>query len=110
KANRLAPGELAINERLAAQLHATAGDTLIIRVEKPGLFSRDAPLSGDENEVVALRMKVTRVVADEGYGRFALNPGQTPPFTAFVPMDFLQQHLGLAGRANLLLVPSLAAG
>jgi putative ABC transport system permease protein len=110
KAEPLAPGELALNERLAAQLRVQAGDTLIIRVEKPGLFSRDAPLSGEENEVVALRMKVARVVGDEGYGRFALNAGQTPPFTAFVPLDFLQQRLGLAGRANLLLAPALAAG
>jgi putative ABC transport system permease protein len=109
KANPLAPGELALNERLAAQLRAQVGDTLIIRVEKPGLFSRDAPLSGEENEVVALRMKVAQVVGDEAYGRFALNAGQTPPFTAFVPLDFLQQRLSLAGRANLLLVPSLAA-
>ena len=99
----LASGELALNERLATQLGVKAGDTLIIRVEKPGLFSRDAPLSGEENEVVALRMTVARIVGDEGYGRFALNAGQTPPFTAFVPLDFLQQRLGLVGRANLLL-------
>ena len=103
KTSPLAAGELAINQRLAAQLRAKLGDTLIIRVEKPGLFSRDAPLSGEENEVVALRMNVAHIVGDEGYGRFALNAGQVPPFTAFVPLDFLQQRLGLAGRANLLL-------
>jgi ABC-type antimicrobial peptide transport system permease subunit len=106
KATPLAPGELALNERLAAQLRAKVGDTLIIRVEKPGLFSRDAPLSGEENEVVALRMNVAQIVGDEGYGRFALNAGQVPPFTAFVPLNFLQQRLSMVDRANLLLAPA----
>src|SRR5437763_1758049 len=57
----LSTDELALNERAAAQLKVTPGETVILRVEKPGLFSRDAPLSGEENEVVAIRAKVGRV-------------------------------------------------
>ena len=40
----LANDGVAINRRLAEQLETQLGDTLVIRVEKPGAFSRDAPL------------------------------------------------------------------
>jgi hypothetical protein len=94
-----------LNTRLARELGAVVSDTLIIRVEKPGLFSRDAPLSGEENDVVALRVKVARIVGDADYGRFALAAGQVPPFTAFVPLQLLQDKLDFKGKANLLLFP-----
>jgi ABC-type lipoprotein release transport system permease subunit len=92
-----------LNERLAQQLNANAGDTVIIRVEKPGVFSRDAPLSGDESDVVAIRAKVARVVSAADYGNFSLTASQIPPFSAFVPLSVLQQKTALAGQSNLLL-------
>ncbi|MEP6668912.1 MAG: ABC transporter permease, partial [Chthoniobacter sp.] len=94
---------IVLNERLAQQLGAKAGDTVVVRVEKPGLFSRDAPLSGDESDVVAIRAKVTRVVSAADYGNFALTASQIPPFSAFLSLDVLAGKVGLAGKANLLL-------
>jgi ABC-type lipoprotein release transport system permease subunit len=94
---------VALNARLAQQLGVGTGDTVIVRVEKPGTFSKDAPLSGEGNEVVALRLKVVRVVGDEDYGRFALAASQVPPFTVFVPLSMLQDKLRLPGKANLWL-------
>jgi ABC-type lipoprotein release transport system permease subunit len=96
-------GELAINERLAAQLLVNEGDTLIVRVEKPGLFSRDAPLSGEENEIVSIRVKIGKVVTDAEFGRFGLQASQVPPFSVFLPLATLQEKIGMNGRANLLL-------
>jgi putative ABC transport system permease protein len=98
-----AADELALNERAAAQLGVKVGETLIVRVEKPGLFSRDAPLSGEENEIVSLRVKLGRVLTDAEFGRFSLQAGQVPPFSAFLPLKVLQERVGQAGRANLLL-------
>ncbi len=98
-----AEDELALNERAAAQLGAQVGDTLIVRVEKPGLFSRDAPLSGEESEIVSIRVKLGRVLTDAEFGRFSLQAGQVPPFSAFLPLKMLQERAGQAGRANLLL-------
>ncbi|HEY3897228.1 MAG TPA: ABC transporter permease [Chthoniobacter sp.] len=94
---------VALNQRLAEQLGAKAGDTLVLRVEKPGMFSRDAPLSGEENEVVAIRAKVASVVSAADYGNFSLTASQIPPYAAFVPLSLLQRKIGLAGQANLLL-------
>ncbi len=95
--------ELALNERAAAQLGVKVGETLILRIEKPGLFSRDAPLSGEENEIISIRIKLGRVLTDDEFGRFSLQAGQVPPFSAFLRLKTLQDRVGQAGRANLLL-------
>ena len=99
----LTADEVALNGRLAQQLGVAVGDTVIVRVEKPGTFSKDAPLSGEGNEVVALRAKVADIVGDEDYGRFALAASQVPPFTVFAPLPVVQQKLELSGKVNLLL-------
>ncbi len=99
----LPAGQLALNTRAATQLGAKVGDTLVLRVEKPSAFSRDAPLSGEENEDVAIRATVGAIVDDAQYGRFALQASQVAPFTVFVPLADLQGRLQVAGRANLLL-------
>ena len=96
-------GGVGVNQRLAEELGLKAGDTIIIRVEKPGLFSRDAPLSGDEKDVVAIRVQVGEVLDSGYYGDFALTASQVPPLNAFVPLDLLQQKIAMAGGANLLL-------
>lgn len=92
-----------LNDRLAQQLQAKAGDTVILRVEKPGVFSRDAPLSGDESDVVAIRVKVARVISAADFGNFSLTASQIPPYSAFLPLEVLAQKTGLLGKANLLL-------
>lgn len=101
-----AAAQVALNERLAAELRLQPGDDVVLRVEKPGVFSRDAPLSGEENEIVALRLTVGRVVRDAEYGRFGLQASQVPPFSVFLPLGQLQERLAFAGRANLLLAPA----
>lgn len=95
--------DVALNQRAAAQLGVKAGDTIVLRIEKPGIFSRDAPLSGEEGEVVAIRATVQRVVSDAEFGRFGLAASQVPPFSVFVPLGYLQKRLDFAGKANLLL-------
>ena len=98
-------GEIGLNERAAAQLGVKLGDTLVIRMEKPSAFSRDAPLSGEESAVVAIRAKIGAVVSDFGFGRFSLQASQVPPFSIFIPLKMLQERLGMSGRANVLLAP-----
>ncbi|MEZ0258202.1 MAG: FtsX-like permease family protein [Chthoniobacter sp.] len=96
-----------LNDRLAQQLQAKVGDTIILRVEKPGVFSRDAPLSGDESDVVAIRTKVAQVIAAADYGNFSLTASQIPPYSAFMSLGVLGQKIGLGGKANLLLHANL---
>jgi len=98
------PESVALSQNLARALGVRAGDDVLLRVDKPSLLSRDAPLSTIEDSSVALRLPVSRVVADIDYGRFSLAANQVAPYNAFVPKAFLQRKLGVEGRANLLLV------
>jgi ABC-type lipoprotein release transport system permease subunit len=100
------PDSVDLNARLAQQLSVAPGDAVIVRIEKPGAFSRDAPLSGEEGDIVAIRATVGRVVNDAEFGRFSLSAGQVPPFSAFLPLKELQSRLALADRANLILSPA----
>ena len=95
--------EAVINVRLAEQLGAGAGATLVLRVELPALISRDVPLSGRSDLNVAIRVRVRAIVGDAEFGRFGLRADQTPPPSVFIPLAALQTQLKRAGQANVLL-------
>jgi len=95
--------EVILNQPLARQLKATTGDSVVLRVAKPGKLSREAPISPQEDSSVSLRLKVTAVASDAELGRFGLQASQVAPFNAFVSLATLQEQLKLPGRANLLL-------
>ena len=87
-----------LNGRLAAQLGVRPGGEILMRMEKPSAVSKDAPLSGEEDAGIAIRMTVGQIVDEGGFGRFSLTTGQVPPFTAFVPMTESQSGSQLAQR------------
>ncbi|HWB05490.1 MAG TPA: ABC transporter permease [Verrucomicrobiales bacterium] len=98
-----------INEALASALgirpvsSRQESPDVILRFEKPGFISRDAPLSGESDQTVTMRLKVDGIIADEAMGAFSLAAGQTPPLNAWLPLAKLQEAAQLQGRANLLL-------
>ncbi|MFY7954296.1 MAG: hypothetical protein ACOVT5_17475, partial [Armatimonadaceae bacterium] len=95
---------VALGEPLAKALGIGVGDEIILRVEKPSLLSRDAPLSKIDDATVAISARVDRVLTDREFGRFNLSANQVPPFNCFVPRSVLQKAVGIADTANLLLV------
>ncbi|MDB6067823.1 MAG: hypothetical protein JWR26_4031, partial [Pedosphaera sp.] len=99
----LPPDAVVLNEPLAEQLKAKVGDTILLRVQKPSLLSRDAPISSQEDSSVALRLKLQAIVSDAQFGRFSLQANQVAPFNAFVSLALLQEKIAQPGRANLLL-------
>jgi putative ABC transport system permease protein len=101
--------EVTLSQSLAKQLKAGPGETLILRVQKPSRLSPDAPLAPEEDNSLALRLKIAHVVEDQAMGRFSLQASQLPALNAFVDLGFLQEKLEIPGRANLLLL-SQAAG
>ncbi len=102
----LSADDVALNEALADQLRVKTGDTVLLRIQKPSLLSRDAPISPQEDLSVAFRLKVRAVVSDEQFGRFSLQANQAAPFNAFVNLARLQEKVNQPGRANLLLSAS----
>ncbi|MCC6697345.1 MAG: ABC transporter permease [Candidatus Hydrogenedentes bacterium] len=107
----LAENEIAINEKLTAELGLHSGGELALRIVKPALLARDAPLSQSEDDTTArARCIVKQVVADTALGRFSLSPSQIPPYNAFVNRAWLQKLAALEGRSNVLLIGDGAAG
>lgn len=100
----LRAGQVAINEKLAAALGAKAGDDIALRMLKPGLLSKEAPLaSQSEKDTRRVAVTVAAVLGDAQLGRFSLRSDQTAPYAAFVDLAWLQETIGLPGKANLLI-------
>jgi putative ABC transport system permease protein len=104
------PGdEVILNEPLARQLGAVAGDEIVLRVGKPSLLPAEAPMSL-EASAVAFRLRVARIATAGDFGDFSLQANQVVPPNAFVRLSWLQGKLARPGRANLLLVGPGARG
>ncbi|MDP8242845.1 MAG: ABC transporter permease [Candidatus Hinthialibacter antarcticus] len=97
------PG-VAINQRMAQNLGVSVGDVVLLRIEKPSILSRDAPLSTASDQTIPYRMTVRTVLSDSQMGRFDLRANQIPPHNAFVSLKWLQERAELYDRANMLLV------
>ena len=96
--------EIAISEQLARALDLKIGDTAVVRLQKPGLLSRDAPLSGEPESISSLRGTVTHIVTDDEFARFSLTQTQVAPSSVFVSLARLQDLLSLEKQANILLL------
>ncbi len=92
-----------LNRPLATQLAARVGDTVLLRVLKPALLSRDSAITPQDDLAVAMRMKVHAIVDDQEFGRFSLRANQIAPYNAFLNLQHLQTRIDMAGKANLLL-------
>ena len=100
----LEPREVAVNEHLAKSLDLAADQSVVIRMQEPGMLSRDAPLSGEAEDVISFRGKVRTVVTDAQFGRFNLQATQLPVPTVFVPLSRLQQVVEQPSKANIMLL------
>lgn len=103
KVMTLAEDEAAISMTLATQLNVKPGDSINLRAEKPGRFSKDAPLSGEVDEILFIKVKIAHILNDDNFGRFALTTTPTQPNNIFIPLKTLQKHAELEGKANLFL-------
>ena len=99
--------QVILNELLAQQLGARAGDSIVLRIYKPSVFSGEVALSPRNDSSVALRLSVHSVLPADLLGNFSLENSQLPPLNAFVRIDTLQKALGMEGRANLVLAGAL---
>ncbi len=104
-------GQADVNVKLARRLGLGAGDEFVMRIARPSLLPREAPLSSRrERPFVRVALTVRQVVPDSSLGRFGLAAEQTPPANVFVPLEWLQEKVGLAGRVNLLLAAARDGG
>ena len=93
-----------LNEPLAQRLGVGLGDEVKLRIERPGLMPREAPLTPDSDLSAFFRPRVKAVAGKLQFGWFSLQANQVAPLNVFVPIRWLQENLGHAGQANMLLV------
>ena len=82
-----------INAALARELGAAEGDELVVSFLQPGEIHRDS-LYGRKNRedvISKMRLTVTRVLPEDGMGRFGLIPSQRTTLSLFVPQRNLQR-------------------
>lgn len=91
---------------LARRLDVREGDTVVLRVNRPGTLSLDAVISPRDETSVALRLRVGRVLGAGSLGEFGLQPGRMEALDAFVPDAVLARATGVGARANLLATAS----
>ncbi|MDG1173259.1 MAG: ABC transporter permease, partial [Opitutales bacterium] len=98
---------------LANELGVKAGTRMILRVEEPSLFSRDAPLSGERDaRFVSWNRPFGGVLNSSQLGKFSLRANMEPIRTVFAPLSLLQEDMFVnfdpvgerTDFANLLLV------
>jgi len=99
-----------VNAKLAGKLGCRPGDRILVRVEKPGIVPREAPLSLVDDAHTGSLLSVAAVAPDEQMGRFSLQANQIPPGNAFVPLQLLQKLLDMEGKANVLLLGRQVSG
>ena len=94
---------LALGKPLADRMNVSLGGRVIVRMEMPGRVSREAPLSGETEEIASVNAPVTDVISAEHMGRFSLVSEQSDSLNVFVPLSVLQEKLNKTGRVNLIL-------
>lgn len=99
-----AKSAVAVNDTLARRLGVSIGDTLVVRLQKPGILAGNAPVAGAEASLQTVRCTVAAIADDASFGRFSLDTTQVPQPTLFLPIALLQDALEQRERANLLLI------
>ena len=99
-----AAGEVWLNRHLAAQLQAAVGAPLVLRVQPASGMARESVLAGAQPGVRALAVRVGGVVDDAHFGRYGLVASSLPQPLALLSLAWLQEQLGLPGRANRILL------
>ncbi|PKQ64758.1 hypothetical protein BZG01_13850 [Labilibaculum manganireducens] len=100
----LKDGEASVSSNLADKMSLKIGDEFLLRVEKGSLIPANAPFVSDEDQTIALRVKVKSIAENQELGRFSLKNNQLAPYNVFLSRDYLDKEMELEGKANLLLL------
>jgi ABC-type lipoprotein release transport system permease subunit len=99
----LGPREALVSGALAAELGATGGTTVLVRVERTADVSAATLFGRRDDSGRTLRVQVKAVANARALGEFALAPGQQAVKAIFLPLRLAQKALGRDRQANTLL-------
>ncbi len=102
--------DVLLSPALARDLNASAGTTILVRIQRPSAIPLESLHGQKEDLGRTLRLSVREVLAPASLGEFSIQPQQGEVRAAFVPLARLQQDLEVGDRANVLLVSASAVG
>ena len=97
-----------LSESLATELRTNAGDSVLLRLEKPSDIPVESLHGRKEDPGRTIRLNVSRTLAGESLGEFSLQPQHAGVNAVFVSLRFLQRELEQDGNVNTILVRRLA--
>lgn len=97
--------EIVLNQALADELGVEVGQQVTVRLPAEQAVPADSPLGSRDSESEGIpRLNVVAIVPNEGLGRFSLQPSQSTPLCAFMPLALVREVLERPNAANTLLV------
>jgi ABC-type lipoprotein release transport system permease subunit len=98
------PGTVLVSAGLARELGAAAGETLLVRVQKPSAIPISS-LHGRRDDLGrTMRLGIKEVLAPESLGEFSFRPQQGFSRAVFINLGRLQRDLELGQQVNTLLL------
>jgi putative ABC transport system permease protein len=102
--------DVLLSQALARELGAEAGETIILRIEKPSDIPAES-LHGRKDELGrTVRFTMRQSLAAGSLGEFSLRPQQGAVRALFVPLQKLQRNIEQDGKANVILLSAKDAG
>jgi putative ABC transport system permease protein len=96
--------EVFLSDSLARELNSHAGDSVLVRIEKPSDVPREFLYGRKEDLGSTLRLTVRETLGADALGEFSVKPQQTAVRAVFVSLDLLQKTIEQEDKANLILV------
>lgn len=96
--------DVLLSESLASELGTSAGDSVLLRLEKPSEIPLESIHGRKEDPGRSLRLNVKAALKAESLGEFSLQPQHGAVRAVFVALSFLQKELEKTGRINTILV------
>lgn len=97
-----------VSESLAHELGTTAGEPILLRIEKPSDIPIESLHGRKEDTGRTIRLNLKSVLPAASLGEFSLRPQQGPVRAIFVSLPFLQKELEQAGNVNTILISRLS--
>lgn len=96
--------EVFISQSLADEVEASAGDGLLLQVQKPSGIPAESLHSKKEDLGRVLRVTIRRTISLEDLGEFSVQPQQNGTRAVFIPLRLLQTELEQEGKSNVVLI------
>ncbi|MEO6213328.1 MAG: ABC transporter permease [Vicinamibacterales bacterium] len=99
-----APDGPAVSPALAAELGASTGDVLLVRLQRPSEIPIESLFGRKEELGRTIRLTLSTVLMRDRLGEFSLRQQQAEHRAVFAPLGRIQRDLGVVGKVNTILV------